>query len=261
MTIQTAIGKAHLEMQACGDIEVDDGMFTALQDGDAPPYLNVIYTKNDGLRTVFDVSGYDTLEFLVASMRHGQTLSRAGQIWTRLRKDLYIVNYSVKKSEKSDRIGNDYGYRKSFSDMAEQSTSQQDDQRMVNIILANVGTVVCFRTGNPADEQALLQMFTPYIEQGEIANLPTFNYYVRIAAVQSQEPLSGKTLLLDDKNASDMNVRQAIIDSSRKNYAIEYTPKVAKPAKATQQSPTKKKAPANKMAAASSHRRKLPGEE
>lgn len=116
VTVRTKVGKAHLEMQACGDIEVDDGMFTALQDGDAPPYLNVIYTQNDGLRTVFDVSGYDTLEFLVASMRHGQTLSRAGQIWTRLRKDLYIVNYSVKKSEKSDRIGNDYGYRKSFSD-------------------------------------------------------------------------------------------------------------------------------------------------
>ena len=147
---------------------------------------------------------------------------------------------------------------KLFLTMAEQSTSQQDDQRMVNIILANVGTVVCFRTGNPADEQALLQLFAPYVEQGEIANLPAFNYYVRIAAIQSQEPLSGETLLIKDKSASGMNTRRAIIDNSRKNYAIKYTPKVVKPAK-TKQPSAKKKSPAKK--AASSHHRKLPGEE
>lgn len=147
---------------------------------------------------------------------------------------------------------------KLFLTMAEQSTSQQDDQRMVNIILANVGTIVCFRTGNPADEQALLQMFAPYVEQGEIANLPAFNYYVRIAAIQSQEPLSGETLLIKDKSTSGMNIRQAIIDGSRKNYAIKYTPKAVKPAK-TKQPPTKKKSLEQKVA--SSHHRKLPGEE
>lgn len=147
---------------------------------------------------------------------------------------------------------------KLFLTMAEQSTSQQDDQRMVNIILANVGTIVCFRTGNPADEQALLQMFAPYVEQGEIANLPAFNYYVRIAAIQSQEPLSGETLLIKDKSTSGMNIRQAIIDGSRKNYAIKYTPEVVKPAK-TKQPPTKKKSLEQKVA--SSHHRKLPGEE
>ena len=149
---------------------------------------------------------------------------------------------------------------KLFLTMAEQSTSQQDDQRMVNIILANVGTVVCFRTGNPADEQALLQMFSPYIEQGEIANLPTFNYYIRIAAIQSQEPLSGRTLLLNDKDISDISVREAIIDSSRENYAIKYTPKEVKLVNVKQSPTKKKKAPVKKPAAASSHHRKLPGE-
>jgi hypothetical protein len=131
---------------------------------------------------------------------------------------------------------------------------------MVNIILANVGTVVCFRTGNPADEQALLQMFSPYIEQGEIANLPTFNYYIRIAAIQSQEPLSGRTLLLNDKDISDISVREAIIDSSRENYAIKYTPKEVKLVNVKQSPTKKKKAPVKKPAAASSHHRKLPGE-
>ncbi|EDK72729.1 type I site-specific restriction-modification system R (restriction) subunit [candidate division TM7 genomosp. GTL1] len=42
---------------------------------------------------------------------------------------------------------------KLYLTMAEQTTSQQDEQQMVNVILANVGTVICFRSGNPSDEQ------------------------------------------------------------------------------------------------------------
>lgn len=147
---------------------------------------------------------------------------------------------------------------KLFLTMAEQSTSQQDDQRMVNIILANVGTVVCFRTGNPADEQALLQMFTPYIEQGEIANLPAFNYYVRIAAIQSQEPLSGETLLIED-GASGEAVRKAIIDNSRKSYARKYALKAEKPIKQPPAAKEDKKTAKKK--AVPTARRKLPGED
>lgn len=151
---------------------------------------------------------------------------------------------------------------KLFLTMAEQSTSQQDDQRMVNIILANVGTVICFRTGNPADEQSLLQMFAPYIDQGEIANLPAFHYYVRIAAIHSQEPLSGETLLLDDISSDEgMEVRQAIIDNVREVYAIKYQAKDATLGKAkianSKKTPVVKKQPT----AVSSSRRKLPGEE
>ena len=101
--------------------------------------------------------------------------------------------------------------------MAEQSTSQQSDQQTVNIILANVGTVICFRTGNPLDEQRLLPMFSSYIEPGEISNLPAYNYYVRLAAVNAQEPLSGETLLL--KNDGDEAMRDEIIRHSRKKFA------------------------------------------
>lgn len=149
---------------------------------------------------------------------------------------------------------------KLFLTMAEQSTSQQDDQRMVNIILANVGTVICFRTGNPADEQALLQMFSPYIEKGEIANLPAFNYYVRLAAIHSQEPLSGETLLIDDEDGLDVDARQAIIDHSRSTYAIKYEPKIAKP-KVPNQTPVRKKTQRKEAPTKTTPgRRKLPGE-
>jgi hypothetical protein len=102
--------------------------------------------------------------------------------------------------------------------MAEQSTSQQDEQRLVQIILANVGTVVCFRSGSPADENLVLPLFMPFIEQGEIANLSAYSFYVRIAALQSQEPMSGVTLLLDD--AGNANIAKRVIESSRERYAI-----------------------------------------
>jgi putative uncharacterized protein (fragment) len=42
-------------------------------------------------------------------------------------------------------------------------------------------------------------MFSPYIEPGEISNLPAYNHYARLAAVSAQEPLSGQTLLLENE--------------------------------------------------------------
>jgi len=104
-----------------------------------------------------------------------------------------------------------------FLTMAEQSTSQQDQQKLVDVILANVGTVVCFRSGSPADERMVLPLFSPYVEIGEIANLPTYCFYVRIAAVHSQEPMSGITLLLEDEGNAD--VAERVIKQSRKKYA------------------------------------------
>lgn len=106
---------------------------------------------------------------------------------------------------------------KLFLTMAEQSTAQQDQQRLVDIILANVGTVICFRSGSPADERLTLPLFSPYIEQGEIANLPAYNFYMRIAAINAQEPLSGMTVLLD--GSGDNLVAQHVINRSRKLYA------------------------------------------
>ena len=109
---------------------------------------------------------------------------------------------------------------KLFMTMAEQSTSQQDDRHMMGIILANVGTVVCFRTGNPDDERTLLPLFSPYIEQGEIANLPAFNFYARLGAVTSQEPLSGQTLLLGDlKDGTGEETARVVVETSRTIYA------------------------------------------
>lgn len=123
--------------------------------------------------------------------------------------------------------------------MAEQSTSQQKDQQMVQIILANVGTVICFRTGNPSDEKLLLPLFAPYIDEGEISNQPPFNFYARFASTKSQEPLSGKTIVLSGDG--DETVADEVKRLSRKTYGNDPLPE--EPIKKT--TPT---IPANKKA-------------
>lgn len=106
---------------------------------------------------------------------------------------------------------------KLFLTMAEQSTSQQEQQRLVDIILANVGTIICFRSGSPADERLVLPLFSPFIEQGEIANLPAYSYYVRIAAINAQEPMSGVTVVVEDRGSEATAKR--VVESSRLLYA------------------------------------------
>ncbi|MCA9347275.1 DUF87 domain-containing protein [Candidatus Saccharibacteria bacterium] len=106
---------------------------------------------------------------------------------------------------------------KLYLTMAEQSTQQQQEQRLVDIILANVATVVAFRSGSPADARLLIPLFSPYIEERELANLPAYNFYCRISAIHAQEPLSGVTVLLDSE--SDAQVAEIVRTASRTKYA------------------------------------------
>ena len=107
--------------------------------------------------------------------------------------------------------------------IAEQSTSQQDDKDLVHIILANVGTVVCFKTANPQDERLMLPQFEPYISQGEIYNLPAFHFYMKVSALHPEEPFSGETMLLNV--LEDKAKLQKLIEASRINYAHKYEAK------------------------------------
>lgn len=116
---------------------------------------------------------------------------------------------------------------KLFLTMAEQSTSQQAEQRLVDIILANVGTVVCFRSGSPADERLVLPLFMPFIQQGEIANLPAYSYYVRISAVNAQEPISGVTVVVEE--AGDESTARRVVAASRQLYSKKVEEKQLSP--------------------------------
>lgn len=110
---------------------------------------------------------------------------------------------------------------KLFLTMAEQTTSQQDDDRMVNTILANAGSIVCFKTNSLADEQQMLHLFEPYLTKGQLANLPAFTFYAKLSGgLQPQEPLSGRTVLLEEAGREEMATQ--VIQESRRHYARQY---------------------------------------
>jgi len=106
--------------------------------------------------------------------------------------------------------------------MAEQTTSQQDDKDVLGTILGNAGNMVCFRTGNPDDEKALLPRFRSFLESGEIASLPAYNFYMSISAQKVHDPFSGITLLPEDKGSTETAEKSKA--ASRKNYAKKYVP-------------------------------------
>jgi len=117
--------------------------------------------------------------------------------------------------------------------LAHQTTSQIEDKSLINITLANTGTVICFRTANPEDEKLLLPQFYPYVIQGEIASLPSFHFYTKINALTSEEPFSGETMPINFSFNKDKV--EKVIEASRKNYAVAYkTPIIKKGIKKTE---------------------------
>lgn len=104
--------------------------------------------------------------------------------------------------------------------IAEQTTSQQTDPNDINMILANTGTVICFKSANPQDEKLLLPQFAPYVEKGEILNLPSFHFYIKLGAMNPEEAFSGVTTPVE-MNRDEVLINM-IKQASRKNYAITY---------------------------------------
>ncbi|MGZ6005522.1 MAG: TraM recognition domain-containing protein [Candidatus Saccharimonadales bacterium] len=135
---------------------------------------------------------------------------------------LYVDEFQNFATKSFEQVFSEARKYKLFLTLAEQSTSQQDNQQMINIILSNVGAIICFRTGSPLDERLLLPKFRPHIVEGEIANLDAYNFYMKILGVKALDPLSGETLLLGDKGSKDIADR--VIASSRQHYTGSYTP-------------------------------------
>ncbi len=138
------------------------------------------------------------------------------------RKPFYLFidefqNFATSSFTKLLSGGRKFGLRITI---AEQSTAQQADRRIVDVILANTGVVVCFRTASPVDEDLMLSQFAPLVKEGDIANLPRHRFFMRLAAIEAEDPFSGETIPVStDRNQAKI-VR--LIEASRKNYAIEY---------------------------------------
>jgi hypothetical protein len=116
--------------------------------------------------------------------------------------------------------------------LAEQSTAQQSDKQVVNVILANTGTVICFSTASPLDEFMMQPQFAPLVTNLDLTNLPKYKFYIKMSATEPQEPFSGETLKIDV--VRDSLKMERFVESSRENYATVYRKREKTAVKQTQ---------------------------
>jgi hypothetical protein len=105
--------------------------------------------------------------------------------------------------------------------LAHQSISQIENRDLVKIILANVGTVICFKTANPEDEQFILPIFLPQVAKHEISNLPLYTFYMKVSVGQSEDAFMAMVNNFTVKGSDE--TAQAAIDASRMQYGTSQT--------------------------------------
>jgi hypothetical protein len=75
----------------------------------------------------------------------------------------------------------------------------------------------------------MLDQFSPYVKKGDIGNLPRFRFYMKLSAVEPEEPFSGETIpIVLDRDEVRLN---QLIETSRKNWAVVYKKEVKETAK------------------------------
>lgn len=176
--------------------------------------------------------GEDTSQLLGATIiaKVHQAAVRRSRMESSKRKSFYLFvdefqNFATSSFTKLLSGGRKFGLRITI---AEQSTSQQDNRNITNVVLANTGTVICFRTASPVDEELMLSQFAPQVVQGDIGNLPRYRFYMRLAAIEPEAPFSGITIPITTE--TNQAKKDFLIESSRKNYAIKYVKKQSKAA-------------------------------
>ncbi len=104
--------------------------------------------------------------------------------------------------------------------MAEQSPSQQDSA-MTNIILANIGNLICFRTPASEDQKILINFFRPALSYGDLINMPNYHFYIKSVLPNAAGVViaSGRTIAYEDNN--DSSIYSRIIENSRHNYSLD----------------------------------------
>jgi len=183
---------------------------------------------NEGKILICNVSqgnlGEDTARLLGTTIltKIQQAALRRSKIAKNQRRPFYLYvdefqNFATNSFIKLLSEGRKYGLSVTI---AEQSTAQQEDRNIVNNILANVTTVICFRSANPIDEQLMLTQFSPFVEKGDITNLPRYQFYIKISALEPEETFSGRTIFIPIKQ--DEEKIQRLMQSSRDQYAIVY---------------------------------------
>lgn len=99
--------------------------------------------------------------------------------------------------------------------LAHQNTVQIEND-LLETIIGNTGTLISFRTTSPKDEDKILPVFSPEVEKGQMANIASYNFYIKINAVQPQSTFSGEienfTLPLNEE------IKSQVVKHSQTQY-------------------------------------------
>ncbi len=105
-----------------------------------------------------------------------------------------------------------------YAILAHQTISQLADHDITKTILANTGTVICFRTSSPLDEEYILPIFSPHVAKGDIANLPSFSFYIKNNAIEPKDTFSGEIVPFPYNR--DELIAQEIQKYSQQTYGV-----------------------------------------
>lgn len=102
--------------------------------------------------------------------------------------------------------------------LAHQNTVQLEAD-LLDTIIGNSGTMISFRTGSPKDEQKIQPIFAPQVEEGQIGNLPSYHFYIKINALQPQDTFTGE--IEDFTMKGNESIKHEVIEHSRKAYGTK----------------------------------------
>lgn len=101
--------------------------------------------------------------------------------------------------------------------LAHQSISQIAERDVIKVVLANVGTTICFRTANPEDEHTILPILAPEVEKHDIPNLPLYRFYMKVAVGEARAAFMADVMNFT-VDGSDERADE-VIATSRARYA------------------------------------------
>jgi hypothetical protein len=124
--------------------------------------------------------------------------------------------------------------------LAHQNTVQID-RDLLDTIIGNSGTMISFRTNSPVDEEKLLPLYSSKVEKGQMQNLPSYNFYIKISALVPQDVFTGE---VEKFNVMpDEKVTAEVIKLSQDQYGKKPEPEIREVFVEKEKTP--KKQPAN----------------
>lgn len=189
--------------------------------------LNLEKIMNDGQILICDLSkgkiGEDVSTFLGSIVTAKLQLAALKRVHTpqNERKDFYLYidefqNFATKSF--AELLSEARKYRLNVV-LAHQTVSQIEERNFLQIILANVGTVISFRTSSSVDEETVLPILITQVNKHEISNLPSYHFYIKINALEPQDAFTGQ--VEDFTLLGNQTVKEQIVNSSRSLFGLK----------------------------------------